>query len=464
MRFFALIFTVVMQCSVHGSVSSDLTKFFNKLGGASNVTRAGAYQDQTAGYYTGGNLFARNQVHHSQLATIQLPSYRAGCGGIDAFTGAFSHISSDKLIESGKAIASNMAPLAFFLGTEVLGPIVKNNIAWFLELSEFLNQSNINSCEVAATALGSVWPKSQASQGHLCKLIGTDSKYGRFSDYAAARQGCGAEGKRDSVINSASNDPRFKSMLGSEFNLAWKAIQENEFLRSDGKLAEFFMSISGTLVSKKANTSALGEHMHIQSYISLADTGNLLSALLHGGEVMIYRCNDSGNTSKCLNVGKRSITITPSNSLVEKVKEILNSIQNKIYEDKPLSKAEVAFLGSTRLPFYKIINVSTAYRRSRSPVQIMDYAELGAVDILFQYLTEILDVINESVDHIKLAQVDSAQINRFQKSLSVARSRVIQRRSSSFQQMQQVIDVVRKTEMLEKSLMSKVGSLSAGSL
>ena len=285
-------------------------------------------------------------------------------------------------------------------------------------------------------------------------MIGTDRRYGGFSDYAAARQGCGAGGERDGVIESAQDVPRFKSMLGTEFNLAWKAIQENEFLRSDSRLAQFFMSISGTILSRKE-----GEEYKIETRASLANKDSLLSALLHGGEVTIYRCVDDGD--KCLMVGERTITIAPENSLVEKVKAVLVSIQNKIYADEPLSRAEIDFLGSTRLPFYKIINVSTAFRRGASPIDIIDYAELGAVDILFQYLSEILDVINESVDHIRLNQVDDTQLNKFQKSLNEARRRVIERRMGSFKQMEQVISIVRKTELLEKSLMSKVGSYTA---
>lgn len=456
----AILTIVLLLCAhrVDSSVNKDLSHFFTKLGGGSNLTRAGAYQDQTAGFYTGGNLFGRNQVHHSQLASLQLPNYRAGCGGIDMFMGAFSHISSERLIEALKAIGSNMGSFALLLAIETMAPQIKNNIAWLLELAETLNQSNINSCEIAATTLGSVWPRSDQSQLHLCKMIGTDGKYGSFSDYAAARQGCGAAGKRDSVINAAQNDPRFKSMLGSEFNLAWKAIQENGFLRSDKKLAEFFLSISGTLISRKEKDESYSFH----TKVSLADNDSLLSTLLHGGEVSVYTCKDKGENSKCLDVGQETLKIDPSQSLVAKVKDILISIQNKIYEDKPLDKQEIDFLGSTRLPFYKIINVASAYRRDQSPVQVIDYAELGAVDILFQYLSEILDVIHESDDHIRMSQVDDAQLNRFQKSLMEARARVIQRRRGSFQQMQQVIDIVRKTELLEKSLMSKVGYLSAG--
>lgn len=452
MKYLCLI--LVLATSAQADVNRDLSSFFNKLGGASNVTRPGAYQDQSAGFYTGGNLFARNQVHQSQLANIQLPDFRAGCGGIDMFMGAFSHISSERMIEAIKAIGANMASYAMLLAIETMSPQVKNILTELNDMVQKLNQANINSCEIAATTLGAALPKSNAGKRHLCKMIGTDRRYGGFSDYAAARQGCGAGGERDGVIESAQDDPRFKSMLGTEFNLAWKAIQENEFLRSDSRLAQFFMSISGTILSRKE-----GEEYKIETRASLANKDSLLSALLHGGEVTIYRCMDDGD--KCLMVGERTITIAPENSLVEKVKAVLVSIQNKIYTDEPLSKSEIDFLGSTRLPFYKIINVSTAFRRGASPIDIIDYAELGAVDILFQYLSEILDVINESVDHIRLNQVDDTQLNKFQKSLNEARRRVIERRMGSFKQMEQVISIVRKTELLEKSLMSKVGSYTA---
>ncbi len=423
------------------------------------MSRAGSYEDQTAGYYTGGNLFARNQVHSSQLATIQLPDYRMGCGGIDMFMGAFSHISSAQLIEALKAIGSNMGSYALLLAIETMSPQVKNILTELNDLVQKINQSNINSCELAATTLGAVWPQSEVSKRHLCKMIGTDKKYGGFSDYSAARQGCGAGNKLEHVITAGESDPRFKSMLGTEFNLAWKALQENAFLRSDAKLAEFFMSLSGTIISKKEDNGTYS----IRAKASLADRDSLLSALLHGGEVTIYRCADSHGT-KCLDLRENTLRIDVQNSLLERVKTMLVSIQNKIYEDSPLSKEEIAFLNSTRLPFYKIINVSTAYRRGGSPVDIIDYAELGAVDILFHYLSEILDVINESVDHIRLSQVDDAEINRFQKSLNLSRQRVIERRMGSFKQIEQVINIVRKTELLERNLMNKVGTITSEGL
>lgn len=460
-----MILRIIALCLVtttaHADVSKDLTKFFNKLGGASNISKPGAYEDQRAGFYTGGNIFARNQVHNSQLATIQLPSYRAGCGGVDMFMGAFSHISSDKLVESLKAIGSNAGSFAMMIALEEMSPIVKNTMTELNDWAQKINSANVNSCEIAATALGSVWPRSDIAKGHMCKMIGTEGKYGGFSDYAAARQGCGAGGERSKVMSAAENDPRFKTMLGTEFNLAWKAIQENKFLNQDFKLAEFFMSVSGTIISnKEAN-----DDFKLHSHASLANNNELLGALLHGGKVEIYKCTDnSGNANKCLKLVKSAITIDADKSLIGQVRKVLESIQNKIYADEALSPSEIAFLNSTRLPFYKIINVSTAFRRGQSPVDILDYAELGAVDILFQYLTEILDVINESADHIRSAQIDDTQINAFLKSLGEVRKRIMDRRMGSFKEIEQVINMVKKTELLEKTILNKAGSLSEGGL
>jgi conjugative transfer pilus assembly protein TraH len=450
----SVISTFLITASVYADVNRDLTLFFNRIGGASNISRPGAYPDQTAGYYTGGNLFARNQVHNSQLATLQLPDLRAGCGGIDMFMGAFSHIGSAKLIESLKAIGSNLGSYAFLLALETMSPQVENIITGLNDLSQSINQSNINSCEIAATTLGSVWPKSDAAKRHLCKMIGTEHKYGGFSDYAAARQQCGVGNKVDEMSQVAEADPRFKSMLGTEFNLAWKAIQENAFLRADRRLAEFFMSLSGTIISTKGENG----NYTIQARPSLANKNDLLSALLHGGKVMTYRC--VGRDDKCLDVQLSELDIQAEGALLERVKSILVSIQNKIYRDEGLGGNEIAFLNSTRLPFYKIINVATAYRRGGSPVEIIDYAELGAVDILFQYLSEILDVINESIDHIRLSQIDDAELNRFQKSLYLSRQQVVEQRMGSFKQIEQVINIVRKSELLEKSLMNKAGTVS----
>ena len=452
-----LILAVALSLSspVMADVNKDLSTFFNKLGSSSNASRNGVYQDQSAGYYTGGSLFARNTVHTSQLASIRMPGYRAGCGGIDMHFGALSFIKSEELVKALKAVGSNMASYALLLAIETMSPQVKNIMTELNDLAQRVNQSNINSCELAATTLGSVLPKSDVANRHLCTMIGSDSRYGGFSDYASARQGCGAGGTRDQVLAMGRNDPRFKDMLGTEFNLAWQAIMQNEWLKSDPRLAEFFMSLSGTLVSRKD-----GEDYVIRPWNSLSAHESQLKAMLHGGRAVVYKCYDREG-SQCLDVRKEEVEILPENSLVLKARKILRSIQDKILTDSALSDSEKEFLNSTRLPFYKLLNVSTAYRKGASPLTVDEYAELAAVDILYKYIHEVLDVVLQSLAHLKGSQVDSAHLTNFQRELNNARTQVYRHRMGSFQAMEQLFGLIRKTELIEKTISVKMGVLAA---
>ena len=453
--FFSLIFLYLLNTSSQaGDIQQNMASFFEKMGGIAHTTAGSAHQDQTAGHYTGGSLYARNTVHNTQLATILTPGYRAGCGGIDLHFGALSYLSGEQLTQALRAIGSSMASYGLLLAIETMSPQVKNIMTELNDLAQKINMSNINSCKMAATTLGAILPRSDAANHHLCTMIGNDKTYGGFSDYAAANQGCGSQGKRNEVLQGGANHPKFAKMLGSEFNLAWKAIQENAFLNQDRELAEFFMSLSGTILSHQKD-----DGFEISSKASLVDRNSLLTTLLYGGSTTIYSCD--GDTTKCLKLKQETLTIAADKSLVSLTRKVLIGIQNKIYEDTPLDKQEIAFLDSTKLPFYKILNVSTAYRREAAPVMVSEYAELAAVDVLFHYLEEIITVIEESVAHIKSAQVDDTQIGRFEEGLRQAKLRVYQKRMAGMQEMDKILSMIRKTEMVEKVITGQMGVIAA---
>ena len=84
-----------------------MMRFFKEAGMASNVTTPAYYKDQTAGYYSGGSLVTRNAVRNAQPATVQMPGFRAGCGGIDLWMGGFSHIGASQLIDMLRNIGSS---------------------------------------------------------------------------------------------------------------------------------------------------------------------------------------------------------------------------------------------------------------------------------------------------------------------------------------------------------------------
>ena len=81
------------------SVGESMGDFWNDIGGSfSNSSEAGGYQLQGAGYYTGGSFTARSKVVSVNPVNITPPGIRAGCGGIDIYTGSFSHINTDQFI------------------------------------------------------------------------------------------------------------------------------------------------------------------------------------------------------------------------------------------------------------------------------------------------------------------------------------------------------------------------------
>ena len=183
----------LMSSSAMG-MASQLKSYFEKAGGGSNLTAPSVYKNQSAGYYSGGSFYGRLPVQNTQLMNIQMPGFRAGCGGIDAWMGGFSHISGEQLMVALRGIMSNMGSYAFMLALESLSPEIYNIMNELNALAQKINGLNINTCEAAATALGGMLPQSDATSKHLCQSMG--SSMGGLSDWTAARHKCGAGGER----------------------------------------------------------------------------------------------------------------------------------------------------------------------------------------------------------------------------------------------------------------------------
>lgn len=450
-RFSHHILLWLMMCisPAQADISSDLMAFFKSAGMASNATTPGAYKDQTAGYYTGGSLVVRNGVKNAQPATVQMPGFRAGCGGIDLWMGGFSHISAEQMVEMMRNIGSSAASYAFMLAVQTVSPQIYNIMNELNALATQINQTNINSCEAAATALGGIWPKTDQSSKHLCQAMGTN--LGAFSDWSAARQGCGAKGDRERVFRERGADPRYRDMFVGEFNLAWKAIQTNAFLSSDKELAQLFLTLVGSIIVRKN-----GENYEVITLPAHVERDDVLNGLLNGGETPIYVCNDG----HCLHPTLRRVAVADGAALLLKTHKILETLVTKIYDDVALTIEEKDFLNSTRLPVYKMLNVITAYRKGCAPLDIHQYAELIALDILYKYVLEVIDVVHDSVAQLKSVQVDDAHLERFLKQLRHARERILQKRQSSYQQMDSTLSFIQATQLIEKQLHVMMGSVA----
>ena len=391
---FSLIFFGIS--SSMANVNSDLNNFFNDLGFSDNTTAPNAYSGQEAGYYSGGSLFARDSVRDVQIAQVQLPSFRSGCGGIDLFTGGFSFINSQQLVNLMNNIINNSMGYAFNLALESTTPEIANVMKYINSLANTINNANINSCETAAGLVGTVWPKTHAAQQQVCEDIGNSK--GIFTDWADARQECSKGGDMTQTLNGAQNDPNYQNMLLTNGNIAWKALQKNAFLSSDPELAELLMSLSGTLILQGGSNDDASHQFKVLS--SLAADNQLLKTLLHGGSAKVYVC-DTQSAEGCLNPSIQTLNVSPDSGLQTQVAHFLQDMTDKILTDTALTQAEIGLLQSTRLPVYKMLNVQSAFVGDKKILDIVSYADVIATDILFQYLDENLSVVHTSASSLQ---------------------------------------------------------------
>ena len=65
----------------HADVAGQMNSFFNDAGGAANVTGPSAFQGQSAGYYSMGNVWTRFPQKSVSPFNLQLPSARGDAQG-----------------------------------------------------------------------------------------------------------------------------------------------------------------------------------------------------------------------------------------------------------------------------------------------------------------------------------------------------------------------------------------------
>lgn len=156
------------------------------------------------------------------------------------------------------------------------------------------------------------------------------------------------------------------------------------------------------------------------------------------------------------------VEIPAAAAFVERVKEMFRSIEHKILEDSPLSEEEVAFINSMSLPFYKALNDLVVYRKGGAPMDVTAFADIAAADIIYHYIIEILDVVEESLANLRKAQVDDTYIKDFTKALYEARGRVNQERMSNYKQLEKVFGFINHLKMNTKNVAAKYGLLEGG--
>lgn len=449
----AMVVTGLSSVPIMGAdISSSLTTFFNKIGVASNVTPPALFKDQSAGYATGGGLSLSGNVMESQLAHVEMPSVRYGnCGDIDIYNGGFSFIGGEQIVRTLKGVASSAAGYAFMLALETVSPQFANNVKQLQSWANTINGIGINSCETASSLVSAAWPRSQTASQAICRSQASGS--GVMSDYIASRHGCAEASAYAS--NMARAEAEHPNILKDEFNIAWKVIHDDPFFSSSAggvALKHLFMTLTGTVIARKQPSGRL----KIDAFSSKVFDEQFMQKLMDGGVVPIYACRDTGAVSKCLEVSEGTLTLGPELAIKSKIETQLGRMQRKVMTDEPFTEEEIAVLNKTRLPLLRILNVMSAYRQGAVPISLSEYADAVAIDMVCQYIRNVLDVIRMNISRKMQIQFDASVLERYEESLNRVEARVREYEQKTQRRMDQVLAIERKLNLLEKDIFSRI--------
>jgi conjugative transfer pilus assembly protein TraH len=380
-----LLFSIDSQASI----GNDMENFFNSLGAISNRNQAGYIKGTKSGYVTGGGFSMRSRVSNTQLASVQLPSLKAGCGGIDFYAGGFSFINEDQLISLGKNMLSNAPGVMFQMALDNVSPKIGSTLKYFQNLSREINELNINSCKTTTALLKDPGSVVNAVKEKSCRTWGLAS--GKFQDASKANASCTSGGQASSTYESMPDNQKPRI---SNVNLIWEAMKDASLINvsdSDStKIAEMMMTLTGTVIIKGGSND--NQASDVSLFSSKIIDQNVFNSFLSGGVVEILQCD---NYEKCLNPTKRLITISEKKSFLGMVNSYLEKLQIAMKNDNDTDLgAAMDILTFSGLPIMEMMKIHLA--RYNTVTEIDSLSEYIAINILDRYFMSILTQVNES--------------------------------------------------------------------
>ncbi|MEO1188477.1 MAG: conjugal transfer protein TraH [Pseudomonadota bacterium] len=429
-------------------VGQDMAEFWQDLNGYGNVSGPSSHDLQSGGYYTLGQIYLRSPRKTLDPIDIQFPSYRAGCGGIDLFAGGFSFIDADEFIDFLKAVAADSAGLIFKAGIDAVSPELGGILADLEERANTINSWNMDSCEAAQSLLGEVHDRAQGKSDYLCRIAGLAS--GTYEDGADARQKCGMDTGKQGVIDGAGAE--FSRQNEENVNRVWLALKDAR-LTTNRDYAEFLMSMVGMKIiyADDAGTT-------VPPFPPIPMTSDAFNALLDGGPITLYRCDETDN---CLRPSRSDITIGTDEAFRPRVEALLTSITDKARTRTALTQEEIDFVNLAPMPVYKMLVVHTQYN-NQAGNPLAAYADVIAGILVVEYLERGLDAVESALKaEGRISIYDSEQV---QNTISDLRARLRDQRAVAATEVGGWLAVMEQTQTLERIIAGRLSVDMQGAL
>jgi conjugative transfer pilus assembly protein TraH len=436
-------------------LNAEMQTMFNDLGALGNVTTPGAFRGQAMNLYTGGSLMMRTPGRNYPLISAQLPSLRAGCGGIDLYGGAFSFINKQQFIALLQNIGSNAMGYAFKLALQSISPDIDKLLTELQDQINKINAMNINSCEAAQALVNGVVGEYDNSVQSGCANI---SQYlGTVSDRAEGRLTCATNAP--AVVKTAANssDPNVRNATFVKGNVTWLALNQvgGNISREE---RELIMSVIGTVVlTPPADDGSGATPRYVEpTIIGLRDLllGRGASATEGNVDIEVYVCDEP---AECLNPSRTTVSAKPFTRLVS---ERLRRMSDNIATRSPQSPADIGFVNNTTEPVYKMLSVANAVPGSSTAETLIEtYKDVIALDYAETFLKRaIRQALSALSQALKRTGIEQQYIDAIRESAQEAQRQLLAEKQAAYAKVRSVSSMTQDLQTLERQLWSSMPS------
>ena len=460
--FYICLMSCICITNSHAGVlgkSGGLPPLLDKLGIASNVNKPEIWEDQLGGMVTGGSIHTRTPSSELQLLSMTPPSFNMSCGAnIDLHMGGFGYINGKQLENMLKNIGINAASYLMMLSLKSLSPQVSDLLENLEAVSRFMNNQNINECNMGMSIAAAVLPKTQATQEFVCKekkmsTASKDNIASGVSNFFTARYDC----QDDATIQNANQKVRDDGLLGSEYNIVWDALTK-EGHNIDKSDREFLMSLSGTLISTMKDGTPKLEHK-----ASLIKESKLLNAIIFGnGEhhFNMYSCNDA---DRCLEPQIITKPYAKEQTMLYQVKELLSSMSEKIIQETAgtqnltLSEKEKHLVSTSSIPILKVISINAGLKGHNVSITVDEYAESVTLDYVINYLDSLLDFVYKALSNLEHRESEGGKIKEYKEEIRFIKTSLFNERVKAFERLNTLLSVKEKARQIERMVLGTFG-------
>ncbi len=436
-------------------LNAEMQAMFNDLGALGNVTSPGAFRGQAMNLYTGGSLMMRSQGRNYPLINAQLPSLRAGCGGIDLYGGAFSFINKQQFVALLQNIGSNAIGYAFKLALQSISPDIDKLLTELQDQLNKVNAMNINSCEAAQALVNGIVGEFDNSVQSGCANI---SQYlGSVVDRVDARLACATNAP--AVVKSAANsgDPNVRNATFAKGNVTWLALNQVGGTISQQE-KELIMSVIGAVIlypPADDGSGAMPRYVE-PTIVGLRDLllGHAASTTGGNVDIEVYVCDEP---TECLNPRRTTVSAKPFTRLVT---ERLRRMSDNIATRTPQNAADIGFVNNTTEPVYKMLAVANAIPGSSTAETLIEtYKDAIALDYAETFLNRaIRQALSALSQALKRTGIEQQYIDAIRQNAQEAQRQLLAEKQAAYAKVRSVSSMTQDLQTLERQLWSSMPS------